>query len=153
MTSRLIRSGPSDLPSSPSKSQSGVLQVTDRSATRIPSSCITGRHPRSTSSPIWGGVLPLYRGAVGVFYSPSRQGEPITWFFFFFLEKTKFNKLLKKARGHIDRNIVNMKMKTIVWKPWMIKSFSFIIVWFGLVWWVLWHINLCRLFNAKSIFM
>ena len=23
----------------------------------------------------------------------------------------------------------------------------------GLVWWVLWHINLCRLFNAKSIFM
>ena len=25
--------------------------------------------------------------------------------------------------------------------------------WFGLVWWVLWHINLCRLFNAKSIFM
>ena len=25
--------------------------------------------------------------------------------------------------------------------------------WFGLVCWVLWHINLCRLFNAKSIFM
>ena len=24
------------------------------------------------------------------------------------------------------------------------------LVWFG---WVLWHINLCRLFNAKSIFM
>ena len=24
---------------------------------------------------------------------------------------------------------------------------------FGLVWWVLWHINLSRLFNAKSIFM
>ena len=24
---------------------------------------------------------------------------------------------------------------------------------FGLVCWVLWHINLCRLFNAKSIFM
>ena len=23
----------------------------------------------------------------------------------------------------------------------------------GLVCWVLWHINLCRLFNAKSIFM
>ena len=22
-----------------------------------------------------------------------------------------------------------------------------------LVWWVLWHINLCRLFKAKSIFM
>ena len=26
-------------------------------------------------------------------------------------------------------------------------------VWFGLVCWVLWHINLCRLFNAKTIFM
>ena len=26
-------------------------------------------------------------------------------------------------------------------------------VWFGLVWLVLWHINLCRLFNAKSSFM
>ena len=25
--------------------------------------------------------------------------------------------------------------------------------WFGLVCWVLWHINLCRLFNAKSILM
>ena len=25
--------------------------------------------------------------------------------------------------------------------------------WFDLVGWVLWHINLCRLFNAKSIFM
>ena len=24
---------------------------------------------------------------------------------------------------------------------------------FGLVCWVLWHINLCMLFNAKSIFM
>ena len=27
------------------------------------------------------------------------------------------------------------------------------LVWFRLVCWVLWHINLCRLFNAKSIFM
>ena len=27
------------------------------------------------------------------------------------------------------------------------------LVWFGLVCWVLWHINLCRLFNPKSIFM
>ena len=25
--------------------------------------------------------------------------------------------------------------------------------WFGLVSWVLWHINLYKLFNAKSIFM
>ena len=27
------------------------------------------------------------------------------------------------------------------------------LVWFGLVVWVLWHINLCRLFNAKCIFI
>ena len=27
------------------------------------------------------------------------------------------------------------------------------LVWFGLVWLVLRHINLCRLFNAKYIFM
>ena len=26
-------------------------------------------------------------------------------------------------------------------------------VWFGLVYWALWHINLYRFFNAKSIFM
>ena len=31
------------------------------------------------------------------------------------------------------------------WKVFFIK--------FGLVCWVLWHISLCRLFNAKSIFM
>ena len=73
MTSRLIGSGPSDLPSSPSKGQSGVLQVTDRSATWIPFSRITGRHPRPTGSPL-GGVLPLYGCADGVFYSPSRLG-------------------------------------------------------------------------------
>ena len=29
----------------------------------------------------------------------------------------------------------------------MMKSFGWLVVW------VLWHINLCRLFNAKSIFM
>ena len=55
MTSQLIRLDPSDLPSSPNKGQSGVLQVTDNSATRIPSSCITGRHQQPTGSPIGGG--------------------------------------------------------------------------------------------------
>ena len=35
-------------------------------------------------------------------------------------------KYLKKARGHIDRNVVKltMKMKTIVLKLWMIKTFK-----------------------------
>ena len=77
MTSRLIGLGPFDLPSSPSKDQSGELQVMDRSATRIPSSHITGHHPWRTGSPI-GGVLPFYRGAVGVFCSPNRQGEALS---------------------------------------------------------------------------
>ena len=33
----------------------------------------------------------------------------------------EFDKHLMKARGHIGRNIVEIKMKTIVWKPLMIK--------------------------------
>ena len=33
----------------------------------------------------------------------------------------EFNKHLKKAGGHIGRNIVEIKMKTIVQKPLMIK--------------------------------
>ena len=40
---------------------------------------------------------------------------------------SKFDKLLKKAGGHIDRNIVEItiKMKTIVRKPLMIKIAKF----------------------------
>ena len=40
------------------------------------------------------------------------------------------------------------------WKD-IVSVEDFIFVWirFGLVWSVLWHINLCRLFNAKSNFM
>ena len=35
----------------------------------------------------------------------------------------KFNKHLKKARGHIGQNVVNItKIKTLVWKPWMIDE-------------------------------
>ena len=35
----------------------------------------------------------------------------------------EFNKHLKKAEGHISRNVVEItiEMKTIVWKPLMIK--------------------------------
>ena len=35
----------------------------------------------------------------------------------------EFNKHLKKTRGHIGQNVVEItiKMKTIVWKPLMIK--------------------------------
>ena len=63
----------------PSATASGVLKVTWPfgcrakycSTTRIPSLSITGHHPRATGGLV-GGVLPLRRGAVGVFYSPSR---------------------------------------------------------------------------------
>ena len=36
----------------------------------------------------------------------------------------EFDKQLKKARGHIDQNImeITIKMKTIVWKPLMINK-------------------------------
>ena len=39
---------------------------------------LTGSHPRPTGGFIGGGVLPLWRGADGVFYSPSRQGEKVS---------------------------------------------------------------------------
>ena len=36
----------------------------------------------------------------------------------------EFDRHLKKAGGHIGRNVgeISMKMKTIVWKPFMIKK-------------------------------
>ena len=38
-----------------------------------------GSPPTANRWPHWGGVLPLCRGAVGVFYSPSRQGGNLGW--------------------------------------------------------------------------
>ena len=40
-----------------------------------------------------------------------------------------------------------------IWIFWIFWLLSCQMYYFGLVWWVLLHINLCRLFNAKSIFM
>ena len=42
----------------------------------------------------------------------------------------EFDKHLKKARGHISRNVVEItiKMKTIVWKPLMIKNIIFFLI-------------------------
>ena len=73
VTSRLIGGSLSDCLSSSSKSQDGILQVMDCSAIRIPSLSITGRHPQPTGGPVGVEVLPFCRGAVGVFYCPSRQ--------------------------------------------------------------------------------
>ena len=77
MTSRLIGSGPSDLPSSPSKGQSVVLQVTDRSATRIPSSRITGRHPRPTGSHVGGGLTPSTEVQSAYSTAPADRAGPL----------------------------------------------------------------------------
>ena len=68
MTSRLIGLGLSDCPSSPVRAKVECCephdllgcQVMDCSATRIPSSSITGHHPRPTGSLIGGGT-PLQR--------------------------------------------------------------------------------------------
>ena len=47
----------------------------DCSATSIPSLSITGCHPQPTGEPVGeSGGLPFCRGAVGVFYCPSRPG-------------------------------------------------------------------------------
>ena len=42
----------------------------------------------------------------------------------------EFDKHLKKAGGHIGRNIkeITIKMKTIIWKPLMIKMVSSILI-------------------------
>ena len=37
----------------------------------------------------------------------------------------EFDKHLKKAGGHIGRNVVEIKMKTIVRKPLMIKMYNY----------------------------
>ena len=42
---------------------------------------------------------------------------------------------------------------TLVFLKWEKFSARIRCLTLSLVWWVLWHINLCRLFNAKSIFM
>ena len=83
MTSRLIGSGPIRPPVRPSKGQSGVMQAIDHSVVGSmtarppgirPSALRVATHGQQLAS-LGGGVLPLCRGAVGVFYSPSRQGD------------------------------------------------------------------------------
>ena len=79
-TGRLIRPGPIRQPVRPSKGQSGVLQTIDHSV----AGSITAQPPESHLSTLWVaanrwpyqvGCLTPRRGAVGIFYSPSRQGE------------------------------------------------------------------------------
>ena len=83
-TSRLIGSGPIRPPVRPSKGQSDVLQAIDHSVAGSMTAQPPGIRPSALRVTTHGqqvasleGVLPLCRGAVGVFYSPSRQGEVI----------------------------------------------------------------------------
>ena len=79
-TSRLIGSGPIRPHVRPSKGQSSVLQFIDHSVAGSMTAQPPGSRPsalgvaahRKQAVPLL--VLPLCRGAVGVFYSPSRQG-------------------------------------------------------------------------------
>ena len=84
MTSRLIGSGPIRPPVRPSKGQSDVLQAIDHSVAGSmtaqppgirPSALRVATHGQQVASLGGGGVLSLCRGAIGVFYSPSRQGD------------------------------------------------------------------------------
>ena len=61
-------------------------------------------------------------------------------------DKTKQeNEEVKKEKDFIELLMKKIKKeKDTIYKK---------LIWFGLVSWVLWHINLCKLFNAKSIFM
>ena len=56
------------------------------------------------------------------------------------------NKLILTYLVRIDQGVIAMKKYSIL--P---KALDLVVDW--LVVWVLWHINLCRLFNAKFIFM
>ena len=51
--------------------------------------------------------------------------------------------------GHVMPKTLKMVLDTSLQYKVRIKGKA----WFGLVCWVLWHINLCRLFNTKYIFM
>ena len=83
MTSQLIKSGLFNCPSSPVRAKVECCksrdlfgyQIKDCSATRILFLSITGRHPWPTGSLMGGGCLPLCKGAVSVFYSPSWLGS------------------------------------------------------------------------------
>ena len=61
-----------DLSGSGSNGDDGVLRIPKSPTLLEPHHQIVLCHKQDTR---WGGFLPLYRGAVGVFYSPSRLGN------------------------------------------------------------------------------
>ena len=73
----------------------------------------------------WGEVLPICKGTLGVFHSPSRLGNlcGLVWFYD-----------ISSMVGYLMPNLV----------------YTYILNIYDLVWLVLWHINHCRLLNAKS---
>ena len=83
MTCRLIWSDPIRPPVRPSRGQGGVLQAIDHSVAGSMTAQPPGIRPSALrvatysqqEAALGGGVLPLYRGSVGVFYSSRWQGE------------------------------------------------------------------------------
>ena len=59
-------------------------------------------------------------------------------------KKLIFSKQLQLLVTILNTNNLQLYRFKYTYQIWII---------FSLVWWVLWHINLCRLFNAKSIFI
>ena len=99
-------------------------QVTDCSATTITSSRIMDWHPHPTGDLVKEGVLPLHKHAVGIFYSPCRQGsylkKGITFYEFSFSgPKLKVVSTMSVGYEHIDvkecekRNIIACNLSKV----------------------------------------
>ena len=97
-----------------------------------------------------GKFLPLCKDAVDVFYSPSWLNRKIISILYVFL------KLYCCVRIIIVVPVISFVYSSniYVWKfiifkrnTWKRFTVDCLTIWF------LWHINLCRLFNAKSVFM
>ena len=50
------------------------------------------------------------------------EADQVTRMVWSSVQAPKLNKHVKKAKRHIGQNIVNITMKTIVWKPWVMKN-------------------------------
>ena len=72
----------------------------------------------------------------------------------FFMCFYKHLRIMDEFSSNIIANILIPIECFIVrtWFEWLVyRTCNFLLIWLFV--WILWHINLCRLFNAKSIFM
>ena len=114
-----------------------------------PNSSITGTSPSdcvgSYPGHSLGWVLPLWRGAVSVFYSLSQLGknwnERTHWLSNFVNCRSSWLDIRLDFNPPIQRILLNALLGYKINVSWF--RFSLI----------LWHVNHCRLFNTKSIFI